>query len=75
MNYQKLKKLEKALRNEENPEKGFYTRQQWSIAWKLSEQHTSRKLKQFVENNIMKMKTFRVQCGQFRRMVPHYKAI
>lgn len=73
MNYEKLKKLEKALRGVETPDKGFHTRAQWSLIWKISEQHTNRELKKFVENNLMTVKSFRIKCGQVVRYVPHYK--
>lgn len=75
MNCRKLKKLENALRGIETPEKGFYTRYQWSVFWKVSEQHTSRQLKKLVENNMMKIKYFRIKSGQLTRLIPHYKML
>jgi Fic family protein len=75
MNPIKLRKLEDIFLNRgvEKPSKGFFTRADLAKAWQISEQQANRKLKKYVESELIEVKYFKVRSGMVTRPIPHYR--
>jgi Fic family protein len=75
MNPIKLRKLEDIFLNRglEKPPKGFFTRADLAKAWKISEQQANRKLKKYVDSELIEVKHFKVRSGMVTRPIPHYR--
>ena len=75
MNAIKLRKLEDIFQNRGvvKPPKGFFTRADLAKAWQISEQQANRKLKKYVESELIEVKYFKVRSGMVIRPIPHYR--
>ena len=75
MNAIKLRKLEDIFQNRGvvRPPKGFFTRADLAKAWQISEQQANRKLKKYVESELIEVKYFKVRSGMVIRPIPHYR--
>lgn len=75
MNAIKLRKLEDIFQNRGvvKPPKGFFTRADLANAWQISEQQANRKLKKYVESELIEVKYFKVRSGMVIRPIPHYR--
>lgn len=75
MNSLKLKKLEYIIQNKGvvKPPKGYFTRADLANAWQISEQQANRKLKKYVESDLVDVKYFKVRSGMVIRPIPHYR--
>lgn len=59
--------------HDDTPPADCLTREAWAKRWRLSESHTRAKLREAVVSGAMVCEKYKIQHGQVRRMVPHYR--
>ena len=59
----------------EAPEEGFYTMDQWAEKIHRSIPQASKLLRNAIQDGAAEMRMYKIQTGRFKRPVPHYRLL